>query len=76
MYVHTEVSRYIPTMCWPQPFIFLSAGMLKYPTAFNSKLKIKRHFTNTFLMLVKPFTTALDPLKDATVHDQTRSCVH
>jgi hypothetical protein len=37
--------------------------MLKYLSVFNASLKMKRHFTHEFFMIVKPFSTAPGPLK-------------
>jgi len=35
-------------------FTFLSMGTLKYPQCIQRQLKIQRHFTNAFLLPVKP----------------------
>jgi hypothetical protein len=56
--------RCIPTTCWPQSFGFLFVAKIKNPGVFASRVKIKKHFTNTFFMFVKPFTTAPGPYKE------------
>lgn len=35
-------------------FTVLSVGTLKYPQCIQRQLKIQRHFTNAFLLPVKP----------------------
>jgi hypothetical protein len=54
--------------------MFLSNRTLKNPSIFSSKWKW-RHFTNTFLMTVKPSAMTLEPLKGCEICDQTCPCM-
>jgi len=60
--VRNHFSKYRPTTCWRQSFIFLYVWTLRAPSVFISNWNGDTLYQRTF-MPVKPFATAPGPLQ-------------